>query len=186
MKIVCNKIDTKNIGIDFASLSWKFSDFKEVPHSDQFQLIGFYQRSTGHVWVEICDVQIKFGQPSPSIVFKNPKTNAVEQPNKVWNDEDFAPLFHYNTIVSHRFVLFADGSNVLAGDGFRLTEKVYRVFDEGIRKEPSVVLQTFCTRDIDVIHHEMDRIHRKYENIYFITPTTILSTEYTPSFQVIR
>lgn len=175
------------MSIQFKDNRWLFGDFP-VFHEEDNCRIGFINKENLDVYVEQRVIKIKFGMESPELVYVNSSDVEDTLPfHVVANDEKFAPVFHYTTIVSHRVVLFADSSNPLSADGIRKTEKVFSVTEnEEVEVQPSIILQAFCSQNIDDIESELARLKAKYSTLYFLTKTKLISRDIVLNIQVIR
>lgn len=175
------------MNIQFENDSWVLGELGTHTHADSKLLIGYINRDTDKLYVEKRVVEIKFGMPSPDVRYVNIDDEKDHlYYGSVINEPQFSPVFHFNAVVSNRFVLFADGSNPLSCDCVRYSEKVYKLDGDEIGEHSSVLFQAFCTRDINTIEENLNRINEKYSKIYFLTKTKMLVRDQCPNIQVVR
>lgn len=176
------------MNIQFLENKWVFGNHLEVEHFSNLinYIVAYVHKPTGHILVKIREVKVLFGMDSPNITYVNIETDETVLVSDVENGVDYAPVFHFNAIVSNRFIVFADGSNALSSDTYRQTERVYTAEESGVECHPSIMLQTFCNRDIDALEAEFVRIKQKYNQIYFLTKSEIILQDFHFDPQVIR
>lgn len=176
------------MNIQFLEDRWSFGSYSETKHFSNTtdHIVGYIHKPTGNILIKIRDVQIVFGMPSPSITYVDIETGDTVLVSDVENGIEYTPIFHFNSIVSNRIIVFADGSNALSSDTYRLSERVYTAEDTDVECHPSIMIHTFCNRDIDSVEKEMTRIKEKYTRIYFLTKSEVIFQDFHHVPQIIR
>lgn len=176
------------MNIQFLEDKWVLGTHVELNHFSNIptRIVGYIHKPTSEVWVKIREVKVMFGMDSPNITYVNIENGETAMISDVENGVEFAPLFHFDAIVSNRFIIFADGSNPLSSDTYRQTERVYTAEESGVECHQSIMLQSYCNRDIDAVEAELIRIKEKYNRIYFLTKTDIIHQDFHFDPQVIR